>query len=77
MNIRGFLYPKRGFVDPVSHVENQIALEVWLNDERRVFPVKTDTGDPSDPLEGQIYVNTSDNKVRVYADSAWRDLATW
>jgi hypothetical protein len=42
-----------------------------------VLPVKTTTGDPASPVEGQIYVNTSDNKVRVYADGAWRDLATW
>lgn len=42
-----------------------------------VLPVKSDTGDPSSPTEGQIYVNTFDNKVRVYADAAWRDLATW
>ena len=42
-----------------------------------VLPVKTDTGDPASPVEGQIYVNTADNKVRVYADGAWRDLATW
>ena len=42
-----------------------------------VLPVKTDTGDPASPVEGQIYVNTYDDKVRVYADGAWRDLATW
>ena len=46
-----------------------------------VLPVKDTTGDPgdwlTDPDEGQIYVNTFDNKVRVYADGAWRDLATW
>ncbi len=42
-----------------------------------VLPVKTDTGDPSSPAEGQLYVNTFDNKIRVYADAAWRDLATW
>jgi hypothetical protein len=42
-----------------------------------VLPVKSTTGDPASPIEGQIYVNTNDNKVRVYADGAWRDLATW
>ena len=41
------------------------------------LPVKSTTGDPASPFEGQIYVNTQDNKVRVYADGAWRDLATW
>ncbi|MHC4623117.1 MAG: LamG domain-containing protein [Planctomycetota bacterium] len=45
--------------------------------ETLVLPVKTTTGDPAGPVEGQIYVNTADNKVRVYADGAWRDLATW
>lgn len=46
-------------------------------DGNLILPVKTDTGDPSSPVEGQIYVNTSDNKVRVYADASWRDLAVW
>lgn len=41
------------------------------------LPVKATTGDPSSPADGWMYVNTSDNKVRVYADGAWRDLATW
>ena len=42
-----------------------------------VLPVKTTTGNPSSPAEGQCYVNTFDNAVRVYADGAWRDLVTW
>jgi hypothetical protein len=42
-----------------------------------ILPIKATTGDPGSPSEGQIYVNTFDNKVRVYADAAWRDLATW
>ncbi len=41
------------------------------------IPVKTDTGDPSSPVNGDLYVNVQDNKVRVFADAAWRDLATW
>ena len=41
------------------------------------LPVKTTTGDPSGPVDGDMYVNTFDNKIRVYADAAWRDLATW
>ncbi len=40
-------------------------------------PVRVITGDPANPTEGQMIVNTSDNKVRVFADGAWRDLATW
>lgn len=45
----------------------------------RVFklPVKSDTGDPASPVDGDCYVNTNDNKVRVYVDGAWRDLVTW
>jgi hypothetical protein len=41
------------------------------------LPVKGTTGDPSSPSDGWMYVNTTDNKVRVYADGSWRDLATW
>ena len=64
------------------------ASEMWSTTSTRVdfdtgtlsfmrIPVKTDTGDPSSPANGDMYVNTSDNTVRVFADSAWRDLATW
>lgn len=41
------------------------------------LPVKSTTGDPSSPADGDMYVNTFDNTVRVFADTAWRDLATW
>jgi hypothetical protein len=47
------------------------------NTSKFKLPIKTTTGDPSSPREGDIYVNTQDNKIRCYADGAWRDLATW
>jgi hypothetical protein len=37
---------------------------------------KATTGDPTG-AEGMIYINTFDNLVRMYADGAWRTLATW
>ena len=55
--------------------EQYIDSRIWA--ALLVLPVKATTGDPDDPIEGQVYVNTLDNKVRVYADAAWRDLATW
>jgi hypothetical protein len=42
-----------------------------------VLPVKTDTGDPASPASGQLIVNEFDNNVQVYADGAWRTLASW
>ncbi|MBI2171759.1 MAG: hypothetical protein HYU30_07040 [Chloroflexi bacterium] len=33
-------------------------------------------GDPTG-VEGMVYINTIDNAVRMYADGAWRSLATW
>jgi len=41
------------------------------------LPVKATTGDPASPANGDTYVNTNDNKIRTYADGAWRDLVTW
>ena len=40
------------------------------------FPVKTTTGDPSG-IDGDVYVNLFDNKMRLRADGAWRDVVTW
>ena len=37
---------------------------------------KGTTGDPTG-AEGMIYINTTDNVVRMYADGAWRTLASW
>ncbi len=41
------------------------------------LPVKTTAGDPSSPLDGDFYVNTSDNTLRLRADGAWRTVASW
>lgn len=30
--------------------------------------------DPTNPVEGLLYLNTADNKLRVYADGVWRAL---
>jgi hypothetical protein len=38
--------------------------------------VKATTGHPS-AAEGTIEINTFDNKVYIYADADWRELATW
>lgn len=38
---------------------------------------KTDTGDPAQVHEGLFVINTFDNNVKLYADAAWRQLATW
>jgi len=37
---------------------------------------KTDTGDPTG-AEGLFCINTNDNNFKVYAEGAWRSLATW
>ena len=37
---------------------------------------KTTTGDPTG-IEGLLVINTFDNVVRMYADGAWRTLASW
>jgi hypothetical protein len=57
--------------------DNPASRWTFLGSVGVVLPVKTDAGDPGSPAEGQIYVNTSDNAVRVFAGAAWRDLATW
>ena len=42
-----------------------------------IIPTKATTGDPASPVEGQIYTNTFDNKLRIYTDGAWRNIITW
>ena len=41
------------------------------------LPVKTDTGDPSSPADGDMYVNTSDNVLRLRADGAWHTVFSY
>ena len=39
------------------------------------LPVKTTGGDPMDPVEGLLYLNTIPRQeAKVYADGAWRTL---
>lgn len=44
----------------------------------RIAPVltKTTTGDASLTIEGVVQINTFDNTVKMYADGAWRTLAS-
>jgi hypothetical protein len=48
----------------------------FTGDATLCVPTKNTTGDPTG-AEGMIYTNTFDNKVKVYSDGAWRELATW
>jgi len=58
---------------PVLQVKYDHATDTFLN----ILPAtKANTGDPSG-VEGAIYINTYDNKIKMYADGAWRQLATW
>ena len=42
------------------------------------FIIKNTTGHPTSPLNsGVIEINTFDNKIFMYADGGWRELATW
>jgi hypothetical protein len=38
---------------------------------------KSSTGDPIAPDETQITINNYDNVIKIYADGAWRTIATW
>lgn len=38
--------------------------------------VKTTTGDPATGKECNIVVNTVDNTAKIYADGAWRTIAS-
>lgn len=39
--------------------------------------VKTTTGDFVDGRVGQTVINSFDNNIKIYADGAWRTVATW
>lgn len=50
------------------------------NTENLIAPgvlYKTDTGDPAYSFVGMICINYFDNNIKMYADGAWRTLATW
>jgi len=38
--------------------------------------IKASSGDPTG-TEGMLTINTSDSAIKIYADGAWRTLATW
>lgn len=38
--------------------------------------LKATTGDPTG-VEGMLTINTNDNAIKIYADGAWRTLASW
>ena len=38
---------------------------------------KSTTGNPATGKLGEILINTFDNKAFIYADSDWREIASW
>ncbi len=42
------------------------------------FIIKPTTGHPASPLKtGVIEINTFDNRIFMYADGGWREMAAW
>jgi hypothetical protein len=41
------------------------------------YTIKTDTGDPATGKSGAMVENTFDNTLKVWADGAWRQIASW
>lgn len=39
--------------------------------------INEETGDLANPVEGIMVVNTVDKNIKIYADSGWRQIATW
>lgn len=42
-----------------------------------VAAVKSTTGDPPDPFDGEITINLIDKTIKIYADGDWRVLNDW
>jgi len=41
------------------------------------YTIKIDTGDPATGKSGEMVENTFDNTLKVWADGAWRQIASW
>lgn len=76
-DLREFTFANRG-LQP-RHIDPERNYRFGLNGSGlgAVLPVKTSTGDPASPQEGQLYVNTGDNTLQLYADGAWHTVASW
>jgi hypothetical protein len=61
--------------DGMSVVSTAAGVRSWLTQCK--LTTKTDTGDPASGIEGEICINTFDDNVKIYAEGAWRSLATW
>ena len=55
-------------------------MRVETNNTKLVVPgvaIKTDAGQTANPFEGLIEINTNENKIYIYGDAGWRQIATW
>lgn len=59
-----------GLIDTITKLNEVIA---DVNDPTNVAPVAA--SNPSDPVEGQIYINSSNNRLYVYVNGGWRYVA--
>ncbi len=59
-----------------THAPLRYTTDTGLDDWVCTAEVKTTTGHPS-AWNGRIEINEFDNKAYIYADGAWREIATW
>ena len=69
-----FFFIHSDYKKDLPEANRSVAKEISV---KTAIVVKTTTGNPANPFEGQVYINTFDNAMRAFADGAWRDLATW
>lgn len=69
--------PDREDIDFIASGENNDVFKVRADDDTIIMnSVKTSTGDYSGE-SGKLVINTVDNNIKMYADGAWRTLASW
>lgn len=67
---------KRAFIELQRYLD-KVYSDIYREFSLREIVIKTTTGDPASPPEKYMVINSFDNTFKIYADGAWRTLATW
>jgi len=55
-----------------AKISDDLDVDGTITMDKLVLP--TGTSDPSSPVTGQVYINTSTNKIRAYYGGSWHDM---
>ena len=79
MSLTSWYHTDDGWLQAILEDECALCVRVEGDLIRMVLAgaVKSTTGDPPNPFDGELTINLVDKAIKIYADEDWRVLCDW